>query len=72
MVNPVEKFGDVHIRHPIFARLDVFLRCSNRLVLAPAASERVAVLAKSRVEDSLEPPQQHLLNPSVQDCRDTQ
>jgi hypothetical protein len=56
VVDPVKELGDVHVRHPDFARLDVSLRCSNGLVLAATAPESVAVLAKSWIKDPLEPP----------------
>jgi len=55
MVNPVKEFGDIKVRHPFSARLDVFLRRSNRLMLASSPPECVAVLTESWIEDSLEP-----------------
>jgi hypothetical protein len=55
VIDPVKELGDVNVRHPDFARLDVSLRCLNGLLLAATASERVAVFAKSWVKDPLEP-----------------
>jgi len=54
MINPVKELGDIKVRHPFFARLNVFLRRSNRLVLASPSPKCVAVLTESWVEDPLE------------------
>src|SRR5207247_5384710 len=71
-VHAVKEFGDVHVPHPLLARLDVTLRCAPRVMGTLTRSKPETTGTEGGVEDGLQHLQKHWLYPPVEHRRNSQ